>query len=129
MGYSKFSIVNEKELVESARESGADIAVSLHDVVGEMLAISTISKEITGIFLTDRLKSRHIAEFEITTSGIKYGDLKGICPILMISRKDEVIYDMNSDFQLQSGDFIYALIDHESLKAFRERLKSLSSTI
>ncbi|VVB86853.1 Calcium-gated potassium channel MthK [uncultured archaeon] len=121
------TIVNERELAESARESGADIVVSLHDVVGEMLAISTISKEITGVFLTDRLKSRHIAEFEITTSGIKYGDIKGICPILLISRKDEVIYDMSGDFQLQQGDFVYVLIDHESLKAFRERLKSLGS--
>ncbi len=121
------TIVNERELVEGARESGADIAVSLHDLIGEMLAISTISREITGVFLTDRLKSRHIAEFEITTSGIKYGDLKGICPILMISRKDEVIYDMSGDFQLQSGDVVYALIDHESLKTFRERLRSLCS--
>ncbi|VVB87818.1 Glutathione-regulated potassium-efflux system protein KefB [uncultured archaeon] len=121
------TIVNERELMEGARESGADVAVSLHDVIGEMLAISTISKEITGVFLTERLKSRHIAEFEITASGIKYGDLKGICPILLISRKEEVIYDMSDDFQLHSGDFVYALIDHESLKAFRERLKSLSS--
>jgi Trk K+ transport system NAD-binding subunit len=121
------TIVNERELAESARESGADIVISLNDVVGEMLAISTISKEITGVFLTDRLKSRHIAEFEITTSGIKYGDIKGICPILLISRKDEVICDMGGDFKLQKGDFIYALIDPESLKAFRERLKSLSS--
>lgn len=79
------------ELVESARESSADIVVSLHDVVGEMLAISTISKEITGVFLTDRLKNRHIAEFEITASGIKYDEIKGIYPILLISRKDEVI--------------------------------------
>lgn len=110
------TIVNERELAESARESGADIVISLNDVVGEMLAISTISKEITGVFLTDRLKSRHIAEFEITTSGIKYGDIQGICPILLISRKDEVICDMGGDFQLQKGDFIYALIDPESLK-------------
>ncbi|VVB88078.1 Calcium-gated potassium channel MthK [uncultured archaeon] len=121
------TVVNDRELAESARDSGADIVVSLHDVVGEMLAISTISKEITGVFLTDRLKSRHIAEFEITASGIKYSDIKGICPILLVSRKDEVIYDMGSDFQLQKGDFVYVLIDHESLKAFRERLKSLGS--
>ncbi len=121
------TIVNERELVEGARESGADVAVSVHDVIGEMLAISTISKEITGVFLTERLKSRHIAEFEITTSGIKYGELKGICPILMISRKEEVIYDMSDDFQLLSGDVVYTLIENESLKAFRERLKSLSA--
>ncbi|VVB89332.1 Glutathione-regulated potassium-efflux system protein KefB [uncultured archaeon] len=120
------TIINKRELAKGARESGADIAVSVHDVLGEMLAISTISKEITGVFLTDRLKSRHIAEFEITTSGIKYGDLKGICPILMVSRKEEVIYDMSNDFQLLIGDFVYALIDNESLKAFREKLKSLS---
>ncbi len=99
----------------------------MHDVIGEMLAISTISKEITGVFLTERLKSRHIAEFEITTSGVRYGDLKGICPILMISRKEEVIYDMSDDFKLQGGDVVYTLIDNESLKAFRERLKSLST--
>jgi hypothetical protein len=54
--------------------------ISLNDVVGEMLAISMISKEITGVFLTDRLKSRHIAEFEITTSGIKYRDIRGFVP-------------------------------------------------
>ncbi len=121
------TIINERELLEGARESGADLAVSLHDLIGEIRVISTISKEITGVFLTNRLKSRHIAEFEITISRIKYGDLKGICPILMIFRKNEVIYDMSGDFQPQSGDFIFALIDHESLKTFRERLRSLCS--
>jgi len=40
---------------------------------------------------------------------------------------DFLIYDMIGDFQLQNGDFVYVLIDHESLKAFSERLKSLGS--
>jgi voltage-gated potassium channel Kch len=119
------SIVNERELVKGVRDAGADIVIPYFEIMGQMLATSSISKEITGVFFSDDLRSKFVGEFKIEASGITYRDIKGICPVLMISRGEEVIYDMKDDFQLKEGDFVYALTDQECVHVFRDRLDSI----
>jgi voltage-gated potassium channel len=119
------SVVNDRELVKGVKDAGADIVIPFSEITGQILALSSVSKEVAGVFLTDNLKSRHVAEFRIKSSGIKYKDINGICPILLIDRKGETITDMGDDFQLEEGDLVYVLTDHESLKAFRIKLNSL----
>jgi voltage-gated potassium channel len=122
------TIVNDKDLVEAAKRVGADVAIPLQEVMGQLLALSSESQEVAGVFLTDNLRSRHVAEFQVKSDGIRYGQISKIAPVLLISRKGETIYDMKDDFQLQSGDLVYVLTDHESLKAFRKALSELESS-
>ncbi len=120
------SIANDRELVEGLRKAGADIVIPYFEIMGQMLATSSISKEIAGVFFSDDLRSKYVAEFKIGASGITYGDLKEICPVLMVSRSGETIFDMKDSFQLREGDFVYALTDRERVEVFRDRLNSLS---
>lgn len=120
------SIVNDRELVEGVKSAGADIVIPHFEIMGQILATSSLSKEMAGVFFSDDLRSKYVAEFKIEASGITYGALKGICPILVVSRGGEFIYDMKDSFQLKEGDFIHVLVDHESLGAFRDRLNSFS---
>ena len=122
------SIVNDRELVEGVKSAGADVAIPYLDMMGRMLAISSLSKE-AGMIFTDNLKSKHIVQFEIETSGITYQDIKGICPILMISRSGDLIYDMTDDFKLEKGDAVYALVDPVSVRTLRQKLKSTSALV
>jgi voltage-gated potassium channel len=119
------SVVSDKGLIEGVMDAGADMAIPYFDIMGRMLAGTTLSKETIGVFFSDELRSKDIAEFEIKSSGITYGDIKGICPVLAISRSDEVIYDMKDSFQLKEGDFVYVITDQQSIEAFRNKLDSL----
>ena len=52
------SIVNDKEIVEAAKGVGADVVIPVQELMGQVLALSSISKEVAGVFLTDNLRSR-----------------------------------------------------------------------
>ncbi|HVP16226.1 MAG TPA: NAD-binding protein [candidate division Zixibacteria bacterium] len=119
------SIVNDKDLVESAKAAGSDTVAPIYDIIGRMLASSTISNEVAGIVLSEKLKSKYVVGFEITAQGIKYGDVDRGDPILLVYRNGEIIHDMTADFELQKGDFLYILADNQSAASFKKRLESL----
>jgi voltage-gated potassium channel Kch len=120
------SIANDKDLVKGVKNAGADFVIPYFDIMGHMLATSSISKEISGVFFSEDLKSKFVAEFRIEVSGLTCKDIRGICPLLMISRNAETIYDMKDDFQLKEGDLVYVLTDQICIEAFRDKLYSLS---
>jgi voltage-gated potassium channel len=120
------SIVNDKDLVKGVKNAGADIVIPYFEIMGDMLATSSISKEISGVLFLKELKSKFVAEFRIGVSGITFKDIRGICPVLMISRNGESVYDVKDDFQLKEGDLAYVLTDQISIEAFRDKLDSLS---
>jgi voltage-gated potassium channel len=121
------TIVNDKEVVDAAKGVGADVVIPVQELMGQVLAMSSISKEIAGVFLTENLRSRHVAEFEVTNSGAKYGCMNKIAPILMVSRNGNVIVDFDDNFELMKGDLVYVLTDHSSLADFREALSSVAA--
>jgi voltage-gated potassium channel Kch len=121
------SVVSDKDLIEGLMSAGADVAVPYFDVMGRMLAASSLAKETVGVFFPDELRAKFVAEFRVEASGITCKDISGICPILMISRSDQVIYDIDDSLKLKEGDFVYVLTDQESIGAFRDRFKSLTS--
>jgi voltage-gated potassium channel len=116
------TVVNDKELVEAIEGAGADMVIPVQELIGQVLAMSGVSKEVAGVFLTDNLRSRHIAEFEVSSSGAKYGKLNKLAPVLMITRNGDVLRDLHDDFELTKGDLIYVLTDHESLSDFKKAL-------
>jgi voltage-gated potassium channel len=119
------SIINDKELIESAKVAGSDTVAPIYDIIGRMLASSTISNEVAGIVMSEKLQSKYVVGFEITAQGIKYGDVDRGDPILMVYRSGEVIHNMTADFELQKGDFLYILADNQSATSFKKRLESL----
>lgn len=119
------SIVNDRELVESAKAAGADKVAPIYDLIGKMLASSVISNEVAGIVLSEKLKSKYVVGFEITSQGIKYGDIDRGDPVLLVYRNGEIIHNMTDNFELQKGDFLYILADNLSAASFKKRLESL----
>jgi voltage-gated potassium channel len=121
------SIVNDREVVEGVKSAGADIAIPYFVVMGQIIGLSSVSKAPAGILFADNLRSKFVIDFEVEASGGTYGDIKGICPVFMVSRHGELVYEMKDDFQLEKGDSVYALVDRDSIKAFGDRVKSLST--
>jgi voltage-gated potassium channel len=121
------SIINDKELIESAKAAGSDTVAPIYDMIGRMLASATISSEVAGIVLSEKLKSKYVVGFEIKAEGIKYGDVDKGDPILLVYRNGEIIHNMTADFELQKGDFLYILADNQSATSFKKRLESISA--
>jgi voltage-gated potassium channel len=126
-GVRVVSVVNDRELVDGARTAGADVAIIPNELIGNVLALSTISDEVEGVFLSSELKSRHVAGFSVEKKGLKYRDVKGICPVLFVKRGEEIIYDLEDEMELRPGDKVYVMTDHESLIAFREKMRQIST--
>jgi voltage-gated potassium channel len=121
------SIVNDREAVEGMKNAGADVAIPYFVVMGQMLGLSSVSKAPAGILFADNLRSKFVVDFQVETSGATYADIKGICPVIMVSRRGEFTYELKDDFQFEKGDSVYAFVDRDSIKAFGDRLKSLST--
>ena len=124
------SIINDKELIDSAKAAGADSVAPIYDMIGQMLALrvsSTILNDAADLVLSEKLKSKYVVGFEINSQGIKYGDIDKGDPILLVYRNNETIHNLTADFELQKGDFVYVLADNQSAASFKKRLDSFSS--
>jgi len=82
---------------------------------------------VASIVLSEKIKSKYVVGFEITSQGLKYGDIDKGDPILLIYRNNKTIHNITANFELQKGDFVYVLADNQSATSFKNRLESLSS--
>jgi NhaP-type Na+/H+ and K+/H+ antiporter len=75
---------------------------------------------VASIVLSEKIKSKYVVGFEITSQGLKYGDIDKGDPILLIYRNNETIHNITADFELQKGDFVYVLADNQSATSLKK---------
>jgi len=109
------TIVNERELAEGLKSAQADTVITPSDIIGQMLAVSTVSGEVAGAFTSPEIGTRGIADFEIKREGMKVSELERFSPVLLIVRSGHVYSSMGKDFELEMGDTVYVLTDHDSI--------------
>jgi voltage-gated potassium channel len=127
-GIRAITVVNDRDLTEAANASGADVVIAPYEFVGQILAMSTVSRSVTGVFIRGEFRSSQISEFllpEGKSVALKYGDLNRIAPVVMVSRKGELLTNPKDEFELSGGDTLYVLTDHDSLIAFQDELERL----
>jgi Trk K+ transport system NAD-binding subunit len=121
------TVVNDKDHKDAALTSGADIVVAPYEIVGQILAMSTVSNAISAIFVGGSLKSRHVAEFDIEdvdkVEPTRFWELSKMAPIIMVQRGDRILVNLPDQFGIQKGDKLYVLVDHTSLLAFERELE------
>ncbi|MDG6925773.1 MAG: NAD-binding protein [Nitrososphaerota archaeon] len=119
------TIVNDRDLAEAADASGADVVLAPYEFAGQVLAASTVSRSVAAVFIKGEFKSKQISEFILPEGKpikVRYSDLNGVAPVVMVSRKGELFTNPPDDLQLKEGDTLYVLTDHSSLVAFQEAL-------
>jgi voltage-gated potassium channel len=126
-GLRAITVVNDRDMAEAAEASGADVVLAPYELTGQLLALSTVSKGVSAIFVKGRFKSKHIAEFAITGTGrASYLELSKVAPVVMVSRGGKTLMNPRDDFAVERGDIIYAMTDEGSLVALEEELLSRS---
>jgi voltage-gated potassium channel len=122
-GMRAITVINDRDMVEPATASGADVVIAPYELTGQLLALSTVSKGISAIFVKGNFKSKHISQFVMDGAGkASYRELNKIAPIVMVSRGGRTVINPDEGFGLERGDIIYAVTDSDSLIALEEEL-------
>jgi Trk K+ transport system NAD-binding subunit len=122
-GMRAITVINDKDMAEAATASGADIVIAPYELTGQLLALSTVSKGISAIFVKGSFKSKQISQFVIDGAGkASYPELNKVAPIVMVSREGKTVMNPHEEFGLERGDIIYAVTDGDSLVALEKVL-------
>ena len=115
------TVINDRDTAEAATASGADIVIAPYELTGQLLALSTVSKGVSAVFVKGSFKSKQISQFVIDGAGkASYPELNKVAPIVMVSRGGRTVMNPDEGFGLERGDIIYALTDSRLAGRARE---------
>ena len=112
--------VNRAENVERIHRAGADFALSISQVSGQILARRLLGEEAVSVdpqlkvlrVLVSGLEGRN--PFEL---GIRQ---KTGCSVIAVERRDELIMDFDADFRFEDGDALYICGSTRAVRTFQE---------
>ncbi|HEY0513249.1 MAG TPA: NAD-binding protein [Thermoanaerobaculia bacterium] len=112
--------VNEAENVERIHRAGADFALSISQVSGQMLAKKLLGLEAVAV--DPQLKILKVAPGGLT--GRRPADL-GIrhrtgCSVVAVERGEDVVVEFPPDFRFGAGDSVYLCGSGDAVRRFRE---------
>jgi len=112
--------VNRAENVERIYAAGADFALSISQVSGQLLAWRLLGKESVALdpelrvikVSTRGLEKYHPKQFDIR-------DKTG-CTVVAVERADELLVEFTQDFHFQAGDAVYLCGSADATRKFYE---------
>jgi Trk K+ transport system NAD-binding subunit len=115
--------VNEAENVERIHRAGADFALSISQVSGQMLAQKLLGQEAVAVdpqlkilkIAPDGLAGRH-------PSGLGIRERTG-CSVVAVERGDEVLVEFGPDFRFQPSDAVYICGSGNAVRRFQETFR------
>jgi Trk K+ transport system NAD-binding subunit len=115
--------VNEAENVERIHRAGADFALSISQVSGQMLAKKLLGLEAVAVdpqlkilkVAPDGLAGRHPADLGIRE--------RTGCTVVAVERGEDVIVEFGSEFRFRPEDAVYICGDRDAVRRFNESLR------
>jgi Trk K+ transport system NAD-binding subunit len=113
--------VNRAENVERIYAAGADFALSISQVSGQLLAWRLLGKESVAV-------DPELRVIKVSTRGLehrhpKQNDLRDRtgCTIVAIERGEELLVEFGAEFKFQSGDAVYVCGSVEATQRFYQQ--------
>ncbi|MFL6232775.1 MAG: potassium channel family protein [Thermoanaerobaculia bacterium] len=115
--------VNEAENVERIHRAGADFALSISQVSGQMLAQKLLGQEAVAVdpqlkilkIAPDGLAGRH-------PSGLGIRERTG-CSVVAVERGNDVLVEFGPDFRFQPSDAVYICGSGNAVRRFQETFR------
>lgn len=111
--------VNEAQNVDRIYRAGADFALSISQVAGQMLMRRLFGQEEVAIHSGLRI-------LKVTADGLAGGSLSELAirrrtgaSVVAVERGQEVFVDLASDFRLEAGDTLYVCGSNEATRRFQ----------
>jgi len=114
------SVVHDEQLVETAKNAGADVVIPSSVSVGHLLALSATTKDLVGIVFSERVGTKEIAQFSVFRSSPLIGQgpssLTRLAHVVGIVRNDELLRNVfDPALRIQEGDTILVFGDPSGL--------------
>jgi Trk K+ transport system NAD-binding subunit len=124
------SVINDQDLIETAKTAGADVVISASITVGRLLALSAVTKNLVGVVYSEKIGTKEIAEFSIFKTSKLIGkglqEVSKFATIIGVVRDDTVVSSIfDPAFTLKENDMLLVLGDSEKLQALEKEAKAI----
>ncbi len=112
--------VNAAENLERIYAAGADFALSISQVSGQLLAWRLLGKESVALdpeLRVMKVSTRGLEKYHPRDSAIR--ESTG-CSVVAVERGDELLVEFGPDFRFQAGDAVYICGSAEAAQKFDE---------
>jgi voltage-gated potassium channel len=123
------SIVNDVNLVATAKDAGADVVIPASVTVGHLLALSAVMKNLVGVVFSEKIGTKEIAEFTVFKTSRLIGrgmpEVARLAMVIGVVRNDAVVKEIfDPAFRLQVDDTVLVLGDPSNLHTLEEEAKA-----
>ena len=112
--------VNRAENVERIYAAGADFALSISQVSGQLLAWRLLGKESVAVdpeLRVIKVSTRGLEKYHPSDSDIR---VKTGCTVVAVERGEELLVEFGPDFRFEAGDFVYICGSAEAAQKYYE---------
>jgi voltage-gated potassium channel len=114
------AVVHDEQLIDTARNAGADVTIPSSVSVGHLLALSAVTKDLVGIVFSEKVGTKEIAQFSVFKSskliGKKLQDLTELAHVIGIVRNQELIQKVfDPDLRIKEDDTLLVFGDPSGL--------------
>ncbi len=123
------SVVHDEQLIDTAKNAGADVVIPSSISVGHLLALSATTKDLVGIVFSERVGTKEIAQFSVFHSSKLIGQglqsLTRLAHVIGVVRNDELIRDVFAPgLRVQEGDTLLVFGDPAGLHELEEEAEA-----
>lgn len=124
------SAVHDIGLVPSAQMAGADVVLPVSNVLGGLLAVASISREVAGVLLSSKIPGRYLAEFTVPGGRpYTFGQLNQIAPVLLLLHGEAVKTNPPDDYVVPPGTLALFLASSETIRQLRAAMGTPGLTV
>lgn len=117
------TVVHDRDLVPSAKMAGADVVVPTANILGDLLGLSAVSREVAGVILSSKVPGRYLAEFEVPKGrDITFARLNALAPVLLVMQDGKMLSNPPDSFVIRAGSTAFLLTSTEALHRVRHAL-------
>ncbi|MGA2663589.1 MAG: NAD-binding protein [Nitrososphaerales archaeon] len=123
------SVVHDSELIEAAKNAGADVVIPSSVTVGHLLALSAVTKDLVGVVFSEEIGTKEIARFTVFKSSELIGkgmqEVSKLAMVIGVVRGAAVVQNIfEPDFRLKEGDTILVLGDPGNLETLEKEARA-----
>jgi voltage-gated potassium channel len=119
------SVVHDEQLIDTAKNAGADVVIPSSVSVGHLLALSATTRDLVGIVFSEKVGTKEIAQFSVFKSshliGQRLQEVTKLAHVVGVVRNDELIRDVfDPALRIQENDTLLVFGDPSALHELEE---------
>ncbi len=124
------SVVYDEQLVETAKNAGADVTIPSSVSVGHLLALSATTRDLVGVVFSEKVGTKEIAQFSVFKSskliGKKMEDLTRFANVIGVVRNQELIQNVfDPGLRIKQDDTLLVFGDPAGLHELEAEAEAL----